>query len=174
MGLNAAPVRRLRRSWELVSAQDLAQLSVCEAIIDPHRNFKNYHEALTTISPPCVPYIGELYRPLFEGASVDHCGTKGVFLRTLLFIQKGSPDFLPNDVVNFTKHRRVADVIIDIRRWQSKPHNFHPVPSVLAFLEESLQRIKNGEFYWNLSLMREPPESWGDRLVRLSVEKGIL
>jgi son of sevenless len=64
MGLNAAPVQRLKRSWELVSAQYLAQLGACEAMIDSHRNFKNYHQALATISPPCVPYIGELSRLL--------------------------------------------------------------------------------------------------------------
>lgn len=58
-GLNAATVRRLKRSWDLVTPQFLITFNACEAIIDPHRNFKNYRHTLAIISPPCVPYIGE-------------------------------------------------------------------------------------------------------------------
>jgi son of sevenless len=58
-GLNAATVRRLKRSWDLVTPRYLIKFNTCEAIIDPHRNFKNYRHTLANISPPCVPYIGE-------------------------------------------------------------------------------------------------------------------
>jgi len=154
-GLNAAPVRRLRRSWEPVSARYLARLNICEAIIDPHRNFANYRQTLATISPPCVPYLG-------------------VFLRALSFIQEGSPDFLLDDVVNFRKFQKAAQVINKIQRWQLEPHNLHPVPLVLTFLEKSLHRVGDSNFLWNLSLKREPPESWEEMQVRSMVEKGFL
>lgn len=58
-GLNAVPVRRLKRTWELVNARFLSQLNVCESIIDPNRNFTNYRSLLGRIFPPCVPYIGQ-------------------------------------------------------------------------------------------------------------------
>jgi son of sevenless-like protein len=58
-GLNAAPVRRLKCSWDVVNARHLRTLDTCEVMIDPHRNFKNYRTVLAAISPPCVPYIGK-------------------------------------------------------------------------------------------------------------------
>jgi son of sevenless-like protein len=65
-------------------------------------------------------------------------------------------------------------VINDIQRWQSKPHNFHPLPSVLDFLGESLRIVNESDSLWNLSLELEPQETWGDRQVRLSLESGLL
>src|ERR1700691_1247677 len=78
MGLNAAPVRRLRRSWGLVSARYLAQLNVCEAIIDPYKNFNNYRQALATISPPCVPYIGQSSLHPFLWFLIVICNDRGI------------------------------------------------------------------------------------------------
>jgi hypothetical protein len=71
-GLNAAPVRRLKRSWELVNARHLRQLVICEMIISPHRNFKNYRDMLATISPPCVPFVGKYFIILSGGADAQH------------------------------------------------------------------------------------------------------
>jgi hypothetical protein len=50
-GLNAAPVHQLKRSWELVSAQYMGQLTACKTLVDPGRNFKNYRHILANISP---------------------------------------------------------------------------------------------------------------------------
>jgi hypothetical protein len=58
-GLTAVPVRRLKRTWDLVPAQFHMQLGGCEVMIDPNRNFMNYRNVLAKTSPPCVPYIGE-------------------------------------------------------------------------------------------------------------------
>jgi len=158
-GLNAVPVRRLKRTWELVNARFLGQLNACEAIIDPNRNFTNYRKLLAAIFPPCVPYIG-------------------VFLTTLTFVQEGSKDMLADNLVNFRKRQKAAEVIHDIKRWQSQPHHFHPIAAVLVFVEDSLNTFGNqtdiGEKFWNISLVREPREREDEKMARLLQESGFL
>jgi len=137
----------------------LGQLNTCEAIIDPKGDFANYRELLAAIFPPCVPYIG-------------------VFLTTLTFVQEGSKDMLANDLVNFRKRQKAAEVIHDIKRWQSQPHHFHPITSVLVFIEDALNMFSDqteiGERFWNTSLLREPREREDEKMARLLQESGFL
>ena len=60
-GLNTPPIRRLKRTWEIVNQRLMAQLATCEATIDSNKNFNNYRSTLARITPPCVPFIGECY-----------------------------------------------------------------------------------------------------------------
>lgn len=104
----------------------------------------------------------------------------GVFLTTLTFVQEGSKDSLPSDLVNFRKRQKASEVIHDIKRWQSQPHNFHPIASVLVYIEESLNKfgdqpgVGHGEAFWNLSLEREPREREDEKMARLLQESGFL
>jgi len=158
-GLNATPVRRLRRSWEQVNSKLMAQMRACESIIDPNRNFTNYRRLFGTITPPCVPYVG-------------------VFLTTLAFIQEGSKDTLSNNIVNFRKRQRAAEVMNDIRLWQSHPHVFHALDNVLAFIKNALDAYSDepdvADRFWQTSLMREPREADDSRMARLLHESGFL
>ncbi|OJA12947.1 hypothetical protein AZE42_07483 [Rhizopogon vesiculosus] len=142
-GLTLPPIWRLKRSWEQVGARHMAQLGTCEmTTINSSKNFSNYRSMLATVSPPCVPFIG-------------------VLLTTLTFIQIGSKDTLPGNLVNFRKRQKASEVIQDIQRWQTFPHNFHPIKSVQTYLEDSLTKFREqvgvGDYFWNLSLEREPP-----------------
>jgi len=38
----------------------MTQLGSCEMTIDSGKNFNNYRSTLAKVSPPCVPFIGEL------------------------------------------------------------------------------------------------------------------
>jgi son of sevenless-like protein len=102
----------------------------------------------------------------------------GVFLTTLTFVQEGSKDSLPDNLVNFRKRQKAAEVIHDIKRWQSQPHNFHPLASVLVFIEESLNAFNDqtdiSEKFWNTSLLREPREREDEKMARLLQESGFL
>jgi len=104
--------------------------------------------------------------------------SKGVFLTTLTFIQDGSKDTLPGNLVNFRKRQKASEVIQDIQRWQAFPHNFNPIPSVQTYLEESLakfsEQVDVGDFFWNLSLEREPREREDEKMARLLQESGFL
>ncbi|KII89445.1 hypothetical protein PLICRDRAFT_41098 [Plicaturopsis crispa FD-325 SS-3] len=157
-GLTSTPIRRLQKTWELVSVRYTMQLSACEVITDPHRNFSNYHSTLAKTSPPCVPFIG-------------------VFLTSLTFIQDGNKDNIQPNIVNFRKRRKAAEVIQEIKRWQSIPFNFHPIPSVLKYIEESLKQYDQpglADRFWTLSHEREPREKDEEKMTRLLHESGFL
>jgi son of sevenless-like protein len=158
-GLNTPPIRRLKRTWEQVNAKFMAQLGACDITIDSNKNFNNYRLTLASVSPPCVPFIG-------------------VFLTTLQFIQDGSKDNLSPGMVNFRKRQKASEVIQDIKRWQSQPFSFHPIPSVLTFIEESLNQFSDSvdirDRFWNLSLEREPREREDEKMARLLQESGFL
>jgi son of sevenless-like protein len=102
----------------------------------------------------------------------------GVFLTTLTFIQDGSKDTLPGNLVNFRKRQKASEVIQNIQRWQTFPHNFNPISSVQTYLEESLakfnEQVDVGDFFWNLSLEREPREREDEKMARLLQESGFL
>jgi son of sevenless len=102
----------------------------------------------------------------------------GVFLTTLQFIQDGSDDNISPNIVNFRKRQKASEVIQDIKRWQSKPFSFHPVPTILAFIEESLNQFGDAvdirDRFWNLSLEREPREREDEKMARLLQESGFL
>ncbi|KAG6336113.1 hypothetical protein ID866_2979 [Astraeus odoratus] len=158
-GLNSPPIRRLKRTWEQVASRQLTQLHACEMTIDSGKNFNNYRSTLAKVTPPCVPFIG-------------------VFLTTLTFIQDGSKDTLPGNLINFRKRQKASEVIQDIQRWQTIPHHFHPLSSVQGYLEESLGKFNDqvdvGDMFWNLSLEREPRERDDEKMARLLQESGFL
>jgi son of sevenless-like protein len=71
-----------------------------------------------------------------------------------------------------------SEVINDIKRWQAQPFNFHPIPSVLAYIEESLNQFSDtrasSEHFWTISLEREPREREDEKMARLLQESGFL
>ena len=102
----------------------------------------------------------------------------GVSLTTLAFIQDRSKDTLPGNLVNFRKRQKASEVIQDIQRWQTFPHNFSPISSVQTYLEESLakfnEQVDVGDYFWNLSLVREPREREDEKMAQLLYESGFL
>jgi son of sevenless-like protein len=63
-------------------------------------------------------------------------------------------------MVNFRKHQKTSQVINDIKRWQSEPHNLRPIASVSSVLVDSLpvlgDQLNMGDLLWDLSLKQEP------------------
>lgn len=102
----------------------------------------------------------------------------GVYLTTLTFIQDGSKDTLPGNLINFGKRQRAAEIIREIQHWQSKDFNLAPLPPILAFIEEALGAFNDsvdwGEQFWNISLEREPREREDEKMARLLQESGFL
>jgi son of sevenless len=83
----------------------------------------------------------------------------------------------PN-LINFRKRQKVAEVIEDIKRWQLTPYSLHVLPSVASFIDDSLRQFDDGQdlsdFFWNLSLEREPREREDEKMARLLQESGFL
>ncbi|KAJ7482050.1 ras guanine nucleotide exchange factor domain-containing protein [Mycena galericulata] len=157
-GLTTPPIRRLKRTWEQVNQRYMAQFNACEMTIDSNKNFTKYRSMMTSVIPPCVPFIG-------------------VFLSTLQFMQDGNPDNLQGNLVNFWKRQKASEVINDIKRWQA-PFNFHDIPTVQAYIEESINALsdtrESSERFWNISLEREPREREDEKMARLLQESGFL
>ncbi|KAG9315529.1 ras guanine nucleotide exchange factor domain-containing protein [Chiua virens] len=156
-GLNSSPIQRLKRSLEQVSSRYMSQLETCEALINSYKHYNSYRSTLAALAPPCVPFIG-------------------VFLTTLTHIQDGSKDHLPGNLVNFRKRQKASEVIQDLQRWQAQPHNFHPLPSVLVFIDEALNQFGDhdaSEVFWKLSLEREPREKDEEKLAKWLSDSGF-
>ena len=81
-------------------------------------------------------------------------------------------------MVNFRKRQKAAELILEIRRWQSMPFNLNSVPVILQWLEESFSKYQDGQDYgdqfWNISLEREPREREDEKMARLLQESGFL
>ncbi|TFK48671.1 ras GEF [Heliocybe sulcata] len=156
-GLNASPIIRLKRTWEQVGQRFMNQLQSCH--INTDKNYAAYRATLAKVTPPCVPFFG-------------------IYLTDLTFIGDGNADILNGNLVNFRKRQRVAEVIQEIKRWQSFPYNFQPVPVILAFVEENLNVFNTpldyDEQFWQLSLEREPREREDEKMARLLQESGFL
>ncbi len=103
---------------------------------------------------------------------------EGVYLTTLTFIQEGSKDKLPGNLINFGKRQRAAEVIREIQHWQSKDYNLAPLTPVLAYIEDALNsfgdNVKWEDQFYNLSLEREPREREDEKMARLLQESGFL
>lgn len=155
----------------------MAMLASCERVLESARNYNSYRSAMANVTPPCVPFIGELLSFLVPWSG-PNIVLPGVFLTTLTFIQDGAKDNLPGNMINYRKRTKAAEVIQDIKRWQAQPFLFTPVPSVLAYLDESLRFNENQgdvrDLFWNLSLEREPREREDERMARLLQESGFL
>lgn len=176
-GLNSPPIRRLKRTWEQVSGRFMSQLGTCEMTLDSTKNFTNYKETLARTNPPGIPFIGASF-PTQGCVLLMMEPNIGVYLTTLTFINDGSKDVLPGNLINFGKRQRAAEIIREIQHWQSKDFNLAPLPPILAFIEESLSSFSDsvdwGEQFWNLSLEREPREREDEKMARLLQESGFL
>ncbi|WRT68200.1 uncharacterized protein IL334_005175 [Kwoniella shivajii] len=74
-GLNSAPITRLKRTKELLSAKTQTMKSDLDKTLDSTKNFANYRDMLKTINPPCVPFFG-------------------FYLSALTFIEDGNKNFI--------------------------------------------------------------------------------
>ncbi|KAF8583321.1 ras GEF [Ramaria rubella] len=158
-GLNSTPIRRLKRTWEQVNQRSKAQLQEAERTMDTNKNFTNYRAILKGAMLPCVPFFG-------------------VYLSVLTFIQDGNKNMIQGDIINFGKREKFAEVIREIKHYQSKPYNLAIVVSIQNFIDESLSALGNtadvSDRAWNLSLAREPREREDEKMARLLQESGFL
>ncbi|CAG8483932.1 5238_t:CDS:2 [Funneliformis caledonium] len=156
-GLNSAPIHRLKRTWELVNAKTIQTLEVLNKTMNSTKNFAEYRETLHSVNPPCVPFLG-------------------VYLTDLTFIEDGNPNTLKKSrpLINFSKRMKTAEVIREIKQYQSVPYNLAAVQEIQMFIKCHLQDSRDVGDLYDQSLSMEPREREDEKIARLLQESGFL
>jgi len=94
-------------------------LEEMEILTNMENSYKTYRNALKTIEPPCIPYMG-------------------VYLSDLTFIDEGNPAMLGN-LINFQLHQMVYKIIAEIKTFQQMGYNFEQVPYIINLLSNCKQ-----------------------------------
>lgn len=108
--------------------------------MDTASNFAKYREALHSVNPPCVPFLG-------------------VYLTDLTFIEDGNPDLLKGtSLINFDKRFKVATVIVEVQQYQSAQYCLQAVSEIEKYLMDKFQSAQPINQLYDLSLKIEPRE----------------
>lgn len=101
-----------------------------------------------------------------------------MYLTTLTFIQNGAPDMISGNLVNFRKRAKMAEVMQEIQKWQSKPFNFVRVEPIMNYLHDNLNKFNDVpdvvDVLWKRSLEREPREMEDEKMARLLQATGFM
>ncbi|KAI9252153.1 ras guanine nucleotide exchange factor domain-containing protein [Sporodiniella umbellata] len=132
-------VGRLKKTWELVSGRTTQSLSYIRRLMGSNRNFQEYRDMIHSVNPPCIPFLG-------------------IYLQDLTFIEDGNPHYLKksSNLINFAKQQKSAEVIREIKQFQSPPYVFQHVPEIQDFIKDHLDNSKDVDFLYERSLELEP------------------
>lgn len=92
-GLNTPPIRRLKRTWDQVNQRSMVQFTACELTIDSNKTFTKYRQLMSSVTPPCVPFIGasdspltrdKLLKAFIQVSSFPPCNSSRMAILTIL------------------------------------------------------------------------------------------
>ncbi|KAF7725698.1 hypothetical protein EC973_009415 [Apophysomyces ossiformis] len=149
-------IGRLRRTWELMSARTMQILSSIRHLMGANKNFTEYRDIIHKVNPPCIPFLG-------------------IYLQDLTFIEDGNSNYLKksNNLINFAKRMKTAEVIRELQQYQSTPYLLQAVPDIQEFIKTHLQSSRDDETLYNMSLTVEPRERGEDTIARRLKESGL-
>ncbi|KAF2635954.1 ras guanine-nucleotide exchange protein Cdc25p [Massarina eburnea CBS 473.64] len=150
--LNSSMVQRLKKTWEVVSANTKSRLEELKTVTEVGRNYTVLRQRLQTVVEPCIPFIGFYLTDLtfiHEGNSTTR-------------LLHGESDPASASVINFDKYMKTARIIDQIQSFQ-QPHRLAPVPEMQEWMESQIQRVRSSEqanvqSYYRRSLLLEPRE----------------
>eukprot|EP01094_Clydonella_sp_ATCC50884_P024203 TRINITY_DN600_c2_g2_i1.p1 TRINITY_DN600_c2_g2~~TRINITY_DN600_c2_g2_i1.p1 ORF type:complete len:1368 (-),score=338.25 TRINITY_DN600_c2_g2_i1:296-4399(-) len=132
----SAAVYRLRQSFDALPKTHSEVLSSIREDMAATQAFKAYRAILSSIVPPCMPFIG-------------------VFLTDLTFIADGNPDTVaPYSLLNFRKRELEYDVIVQVLKYQSPQYKLQLVPRIIQAIEAI--PMLTGDEQFEKSLICEP------------------
>eukprot|EP01102_Stenamoeba_stenopodia_P019884 TRINITY_DN7603_c0_g1_i1.p1 TRINITY_DN7603_c0_g1~~TRINITY_DN7603_c0_g1_i1.p1 ORF type:complete len:929 (-),score=165.64 TRINITY_DN7603_c0_g1_i1:115-2901(-) len=137
-GLSNASISRLKHMWELLPENYADARKRLEEFMRPQANFKNYRDFLATKPKevPCIPYLA-------------------IYLRDIIFINDGNPDYLEEGVINLEKMILLGSRIQEVLSIVSIPYStLQPDVSLKHFLI-NLKPWDEEELY-SQSLVCEP------------------
>ncbi|KAG0167338.1 hypothetical protein DFQ28_006290 [Apophysomyces sp. BC1034] len=132
-------IGRLRKTWEAVGKSTNQILNQIRKLMGANRNFTEYREMIHSVNPPCIPFLG-------------------IYLQDLTFIEDGNPDHMQRSdkLINFAKRQKTAEVIREIKQFQSSPYAFQEVPELQHFIRSHLEASQDVETLYEKSLQLEP------------------
>ncbi|CAO3588887.1 unnamed protein product [Absidia cylindrospora] len=139
-------IGRLKKTWELLGNRTGQVLSQIRKLMGANRNFTAYRDMVHSVNPPCIPFLG-------------------IYLQDLTFIEDGNPDNLKTtaashpSLINFAKRQKCAEVILEIKQFQSPPYTFQGVPELQDFIKSHLETNRDVESLYERSLQLEPRDS---------------
>eukprot|EP01119_Soliformovum_irregulare_P016088 TRINITY_DN4627_c0_g1_i1.p1 TRINITY_DN4627_c0_g1~~TRINITY_DN4627_c0_g1_i1.p1 ORF type:complete len:1122 (-),score=370.58 TRINITY_DN4627_c0_g1_i1:3-3107(-) len=134
-GLNSSAVFRLKITFGELPEKSRKAFDNIMMLMSNKKAYKDYREALRSIEPPCVPYIG-------------------VFLTDLTFAEEGNKDTQAG-LINFRKRELVSEIIENsIRLHQQSRYTFN-LNDTLTLALSQLPFFDNEQLY-QISLLREP------------------
>ncbi|KAL8735938.1 MAG: hypothetical protein Q9166_000500 [cf. Caloplaca sp. 2 TL-2023] len=154
--LGTAPVHRLQRTWSQVNARTMSVLEQMRRLMGSTKNFGEYRETLHLANPPCIPFFG-------------------VYLTDLTFIEDGISSVIKkNNLINFAKRAKTAEVIRDIQQYQNVPYPLKPVTDLQDYILSNMQAAGDVHEMYEKSLAVEPREREDEKITRLLSESGFL
>ncbi|KAL1891474.1 cell division cycle-related protein [Ceratocystis pirilliformis] len=146
--LGTAPISRLKRTWDQVPQRSSNMLETMRTLMASTKNFGEYREALHAANPPCIPFFG-------------------VYLTDLTFIEDGIPSIIKKqNLINFAKRAKTAEVIRDIQQYQNVGYNLLAVPELQDYILSNMQAAGDVHEMYDKSLQVEPREREDEKIVR--------
>ncbi|KAI9007925.1 ras guanine nucleotide exchange factor domain-containing protein [Phycomyces nitens] len=132
-------IGRLRKTWELVGNRTNQTLGYIRKLMGANRNFVEYREMIHSVNPPCIPFLG-------------------IYLQDLTFIEDGNPDYLKksSNLINFAKKQKAAEVIRELKQFQTPPYTFRKIPELQEFIKTHLENSHDIEQLYERSVRLEP------------------
>ena len=134
-GFENAAVWRLQPFFNEVPRKNAHVMDELRVTMSTQKNNKSIREALRSVDMPCIPYLG-------------------MFLTDLTFIEDGNSDSTKEGLINFTKRRYVAQVILEIQQYQQIGYCLNPVRIIHQYL--SAFRNWDDEKLYKVSLQFMP------------------
>lgn len=143
-GLHSVGVYRLQKTRNAQNQKTKILLEQLEEVTSRKNNYAIYRALLAQNSVPIQPSVP------FIGAT----------LTDLSFLDSGNANVVENEagdaLINFTKHRRVAQVIALVKKFQDYGYHLDVVPELIAFFVKNVNASFTDKDLYAMSLMCEP------------------